>query len=249
MQWFRKGRRSVTVSGGLTPSPFSPAKHEAAASSVEVASVPHKSAPQPQQSPFLVTPGTSEHRQRTTSAVSITSLFRRSTGVSNGNNKAALRVHHGAVDHEMITAGRPPEVMQHMREVLSGMGVDIQVEGDFKYRCTRPAKRRDRRTSSTVLCPAEYVLFVTLFYGEFTEITSASLPHNRCSEPEAVCFGASCHDANLRRPEPHWLIILPTAAAFPPTALRLLMLLYTVTRRRTSATKSDSLWSLRAWTG
>jgi len=59
-----------------------------------------------------------------------------------------MRVHHGAVDHEMITAGRPPEVMQHMREVLSRMGVDIHVEGDFKYRCIRPAKRRDRKDVS-----------------------------------------------------------------------------------------------------
>ncbi|KAJ7247880.1 hypothetical protein B0H12DRAFT_733212 [Mycena haematopus] len=145
MQWFRKGRRSITVSGGLSPSPFSPSKHEAAASSVEVSSVPHKHTPQPQpQSPFLVTPGTSEHRQRTTSAVSITSLFRRSAGVSSGN-RAAMRVHHGAVDHEMITAGRPQEVMQHMREVLSAMGVDVHLDGDFKYRCVRPARRRDRR--------------------------------------------------------------------------------------------------------
>ncbi|KAF7360239.1 Non-specific serine/threonine protein kinase [Mycena venus] len=117
MQWFRKGRRSITVS---------------AASSVEVASVPHKhTPPQPSQSPFLVTPGTGEHRQRTSSAVSITSLFRRSAGVSSGSNRAAMRVHHGAVDHEMITAGRPPEVMQHMRE----------------YRCIRPARRRGRDIS------------------------------------------------------------------------------------------------------
>ncbi|KAJ7031936.1 hypothetical protein C8F04DRAFT_1396861 [Mycena alexandri] len=147
MQWFRKGRRSITVSGGLSPSPFSPGKHEAAASSVEVASAPHKPAPPPPlppQSPFLVTPGTGEHRQRTSSAVSITSLFRRSAGVSSGGHKTALRVHHGAVDHEMITAGRPLEVMKHMRDVLSRMGVDVQVEGDFKYRCIRPAKRRDR---------------------------------------------------------------------------------------------------------
>ncbi|KAJ7778159.1 hypothetical protein B0H16DRAFT_879621 [Mycena metata] len=147
MQWFRKGRRSITVSGGLSPSPFSPGKHEAAASSVEVASAPHKPAPPPPlppHSPFFVTPGTGEHRQRTGSAVSITSLFRRSAGVSSGGHKTALRVHHGAVDHEMITAGRPPEVMKHMQDVLSRMGVDVQVEGDFKYRCIRPAKRRDR---------------------------------------------------------------------------------------------------------
>ncbi|KAJ7689455.1 hypothetical protein B0H17DRAFT_937375 [Mycena rosella] len=149
MQWFRKGRRSITVSGGLSPSPFSSAGHghEAAASSVEVASIPHTPV-QPSASPFLVTPGTREHRQRTTSAVSITSLFRRSAGVagpSSGGGRAAPRIHHGAVDHEMITAGRPPEVMQHMQNVLSAMGIDVQVEGDFKYRCIRPARRRDRR--------------------------------------------------------------------------------------------------------
>ncbi|KAJ7742739.1 hypothetical protein DFH07DRAFT_688517, partial [Mycena maculata] len=60
----------------------------------------------------------------------------------------AIRIHHGAVDHEMLTGGRPPEVMHHMQEVLSGMGIDVQVEGDFKYRCSRPPKRRDRRDVS-----------------------------------------------------------------------------------------------------
>ncbi|KAJ7163481.1 hypothetical protein C8R43DRAFT_879756 [Mycena crocata] len=138
MQWFRRGRRSVNVNGTSSPG----TSHEAAASSVEVASIPHKSAPSP--SPFLVTPGTSEHRQRTTSAVSITSLFRRSAGVSgpsSGGSKAAMRIHHGAVDHEMITGRRPGEVMQHMHDVLTAMGLDIHIEGDFKYRCIRPAKR------------------------------------------------------------------------------------------------------------
>ncbi|KAF7351335.1 Non-specific serine/threonine protein kinase [Mycena sanguinolenta] len=153
MQWFRKGRRSFTLSGGLTPSPFSSSKHDAAASSVEVASVPHQATPPPpSQTPFMVTPGTTEHRQRTGSAVSITSLFRRSAGVTSGN-KAAMRVHHGAVDHEMITAGRPSEVMQHMREVLNRMGVDVQLEGDFKYRCVRPARRRGRRDVSENVGP------------------------------------------------------------------------------------------------
>ncbi|KAF7289884.1 Non-specific serine/threonine protein kinase [Mycena indigotica] len=156
MQWFRRGRRT-TVSAGLSPA----TRDSAAASSVEVASVPHahKSPPLPptpthtnaQASPFLVMPGTGEHRQRTSSAVSITSLFRRSAGVA-GSSKTSMRVHHGAVDHEMITAGRPAEVMKHLWEVLAGMGVEIYVEGDFKYRCTRPAKRtgreRDRREAS-----------------------------------------------------------------------------------------------------
>ncbi|KAF7300662.1 Non-specific serine/threonine protein kinase [Mycena chlorophos] len=151
MQWFRRGRRT-TVSAGLSDT--------AAASSVEVSSIPHshshmqtlaqKPPPLPptpththaQASPFLVMPGTGEHRQRTSSAVSITSLFRRSAGVA--TSKSAMRVHHGAVDHEMITASRPSEVMKHLWNVLDGMGVDINIEGDFKYRCTRPAKRTGR---------------------------------------------------------------------------------------------------------
>jgi protein-serine/threonine kinase len=59
-----------------------------------------------------------------------------------------MRVHHGAVDNEMITAGRPPELMQHVREVLSAMGVEIFVEGEYKYRCIRPARRRGRKDVS-----------------------------------------------------------------------------------------------------
>ncbi|KAJ6480656.1 hypothetical protein DFH09DRAFT_950980 [Mycena vulgaris] len=59
-----------------------------------------------------------------------------------------MRIHHGAVDHEMITAGRPAEVMEHMRDVLLGMGIDAQVEGDFKYRCIRPSRRHNRQDAT-----------------------------------------------------------------------------------------------------
>ncbi|KAG6908810.1 hypothetical protein DXG01_003257 [Tephrocybe rancida] len=53
----------------------------------------------------------------------------------------ALRTHHGAVDQSTITTKPPPEVMQHVRAVLESMGVEIQVESEYKYRCVR-AKRR-----------------------------------------------------------------------------------------------------------
>ncbi|KAG6816843.1 hypothetical protein H0H87_002492 [Tephrocybe sp. NHM501043] len=53
----------------------------------------------------------------------------------------ALRTHHGAVDQSMITTKPPPEVIQHVRAVLESMGVEIQVESEYKYRCVR-AKRR-----------------------------------------------------------------------------------------------------------
>jgi len=41
----------------------------------------------------------------------------------------------------MITTKPPPEVIKHVREVLEGMGVEIAMESEYKYRCVR-AKRR-----------------------------------------------------------------------------------------------------------
>ncbi|KIM89905.1 hypothetical protein PILCRDRAFT_56007, partial [Piloderma croceum F 1598] len=53
-----------------------------------------------------------------------------------------LRVHHGAVDHSTITTKPPPEVMKHVREVLEGMGMDIRLENEFKYRCIRLKRKK-----------------------------------------------------------------------------------------------------------
>jgi len=56
--------------------------------------------------------------------------------------KGVLRVHHGPVDPTTITAVPPPEVMKHVREVLEAMGVEIQIESEFKFRCIRAKKKR-----------------------------------------------------------------------------------------------------------
>ncbi|KAI0350918.1 Pkinase-domain-containing protein [Trametes cingulata] len=53
-----------------------------------------------------------------------------------------LRVHHGAVDQTTITTGSPPEVMKHVKAVLEGMGIDIAIEHEYKYRCIRPKRKR-----------------------------------------------------------------------------------------------------------
>ncbi|KZT00366.1 Pkinase-domain-containing protein [Laetiporus sulphureus 93-53] len=55
-----------------------------------------------------------------------------------------IRTHHGAVDQTTVTTAPPPEVMQHVRKVLEGMGVDIHVESEYKYRCVRPKKAKSR---------------------------------------------------------------------------------------------------------
>jgi protein-serine/threonine kinase len=68
---------------------------------------------------------------------------RRSVGVAAPTPaKGVLRVHHGAVDHSTITTKPPPEVMKHVREVLEGMGMDIRLENEFKYRCIRLKRKK-----------------------------------------------------------------------------------------------------------
>ncbi|ETW79817.1 hypothetical protein HETIRDRAFT_247417, partial [Heterobasidion irregulare TC 32-1] len=63
---------------------------------------------------------------------------------------AALRVHHGAVDQTTITTGAPPEVMKKVRAALEGMGMEVQVESEYKYRCVRAKRGKGAGGSSQV---------------------------------------------------------------------------------------------------
>ncbi|KAF4611670.1 hypothetical protein D9613_003682 [Agrocybe pediades] len=56
---------------------------------------------------------------------------------------AQLRVHHGAVDKTTITTRPPPEVMAHVKKVLESMGVEAQMESEYKVRCVRIKKKKD----------------------------------------------------------------------------------------------------------
>ncbi|KAI0338603.1 Pkinase-domain-containing protein [Trametopsis cervina] len=56
--------------------------------------------------------------------------------------KGTIRIHHGAVDTTTITTNPPPVVMKHVKKVLEEMGIEIQLEGDYKYRCVRPKRRK-----------------------------------------------------------------------------------------------------------
>ena len=57
-------------------------------------------------------------------------------------DNTSLRIHHGAVDQATVTSGAPPEVFAHVAKVLLGMGLEMQKETEFKYRCIRPKKRK-----------------------------------------------------------------------------------------------------------
>ena len=53
-----------------------------------------------------------------------------------------LRIHHGAVDQTTITTRPPMEVMNHVKDILEGMGVEIYQESEFKYRCVRQKRKK-----------------------------------------------------------------------------------------------------------
>ena len=63
-------------------------------------------------------------------------------GSKSASPHGALRIHHGAVDQTTITTRPPPEVMAHVRKVLEGMGMEIQLESEYKYRCIRMKKKK-----------------------------------------------------------------------------------------------------------
>ncbi|KAL0952802.1 hypothetical protein HGRIS_007027 [Hohenbuehelia grisea] len=53
-----------------------------------------------------------------------------------------IRIHHGPVDTTTVTTMAPPDAMRQVRAVLEALGVEVQVESEYKYRCVRPKKRK-----------------------------------------------------------------------------------------------------------
>lgn len=65
-----------------------------------------------------------------------------------GYNKNAIRLHNSAIDQTTVTTGSPPEVMAIVTKVLLDMGLEVQQETEYKYRCIR-SKRKKAGTGST----------------------------------------------------------------------------------------------------
>ena len=61
--------------------------------------------------------------------------------MSNFPPQSPLGPHRGAIDQMTITSQSPPDVMRRIKAVLENMGIEIQVESEYKYRCIR-AKRQ-----------------------------------------------------------------------------------------------------------
>ena len=52
-----------------------------------------------------------------------------------------LGIHRGAIDQTTITTQPPSMVMKHVNKILQEMGVQIQEESVFHYRCIRASRR------------------------------------------------------------------------------------------------------------
>ncbi|KAJ6490208.1 CAMK/CAMKL/Kin4 protein kinase [Mycena vitilis] len=92
------------------------------------------------------------------------SVNSKSTAVVPAANAAAgqwpsVRIHHGAVDQGTITTGQPPDVMRHVKTVLVGMGVEIFVESEYKYRCIRAKQGRGGKGGSASTPPGGVAAF------------------------------------------------------------------------------------------
>lgn len=66
-----------------------------------------------------------------------------------GYNRNAIRVHHGAFDNKMVTTGPPPEVMAKVTKVLLDMGLEVQQESEYKYRCIRAKRKKAHSGTAT----------------------------------------------------------------------------------------------------
>ena len=132
---------SATTSLGLNEAGTAPVK--------VVVTTPNSAAP--------VSHRATGHTQRSASSAteaspSFVSRFRNSVTAGGSNHRereadkshpyGQLRIHHGAVDTMMVTTKAPPEVMAHVKKILEGMGVETQLESEYKFRCIRAKKRK-----------------------------------------------------------------------------------------------------------
>ena len=149
MQWFRTRSKGARDSIGPESTTETQTSLIDAASPVQVyvttpsTSVLRTPAPKSQRAASATT-------ENTLSTPSLVKRFRNSVTVATGtpsisvggNKNGSMRIHHGAVDQMMVTTRPPAEVMKHVRELLEGMGLEIQVESEFKYKCIRAKKKK-----------------------------------------------------------------------------------------------------------
>lgn len=52
----------------------------------------------------------------------------------------AIAIHRGAIDNTTVTQRPPNEVMTQIRGILDSIGICVQPESNFRFRCIRPSQ-------------------------------------------------------------------------------------------------------------
>lgn len=77
---------------------------------------------------------------------------------------STLGPHRGAIDQTTTTTQPPPEVMKQVKQVLETMGVEIQVESEYKYRCIRARRQSPPEDVSTTIPRLVVILRVVMTF-------------------------------------------------------------------------------------
>lgn len=56
------------------------------------------------------------------------------------SSSGAIAIHRGAIDNTTVTQRPPKEVMTKIRDVLDSIGICVQPESSFRFRCIRPSQ-------------------------------------------------------------------------------------------------------------
>lgn len=72
-----------------------------------------------------------------------------------------LDTHRGAIDQTTITTQPPLKVMNKVNGILRNMGVEIQEESKFRYRCIRPKKTVDDTVEGNANATSNDVSFLS----------------------------------------------------------------------------------------
>ncbi|KAG2005797.1 CAMK/CAMKL/Kin4 protein kinase [Coprinopsis cinerea AmutBmut pab1-1] len=85
-----------------------------------------------------------------TATLSSPSLLQRKASFLNGGAEY-LGIHRGAIDTTTITTKPPPIVMEGVRKVLLELGLQVQEESRYNYRCIRASRKAESDDSGSVV--------------------------------------------------------------------------------------------------
>lgn len=147
MNWFRTKSKGRTVDEPLDKPLPEPQVDRLTAHTAAASSSSSVNAPTPVVSPISDTRkspmfGGHPARSASSSTQAEPSYVSLADRMLRKHPKGVIARHTGPVDPTTITTQPPAEVMAHIKQILQGMGIELSVESEFKYRCVRVKRKR-----------------------------------------------------------------------------------------------------------